>query len=216
MSIQEQVPLWQEVHVRLYSTPGDKWWETYAIWTRLFEAEGWTDEQVVNAVYRTARRDVLPRFAPEHLQAIREELRMMFKEQSDLRRKQADEVGCDACSGTGWICDLPHPEHVVEGRWMQNLGMYYTVAVCCFCMKGQGIKAFVTAHWAKQPVREGESPMCWDSYTKRNPEYKAQIDVRESLRQAERESNRNKAASSNDETKKRLHEIMAKIGGMRK
>lgn len=216
MNIQEQVPLWQEIHVRLYSTPGDKWWETYAIWARLFDAEGWTDDQVVDAVYRTARRSVLPRFAPEHLQAIREELRNIVREQSELRWKESGEIGCPSCSSVGWICDLPHIEHVIDGRWTQHLGVYYTQAVCCFCLRGQAIKAAVTAHWAKQPVREGESPMDIEAYTKRNPNYKQQIRIRENLREVERETRKNDKASSNDATRQRLQEVMAKIGRIKK
>ena len=212
-SPQGLVPLWQEIHARLFSTPADRWWETYAIWSRLFDAEGWSHEQVTDAVYRVARRNVLPQFAPQHLQAIREELLSAAREIRDLRRRHFDAESCSTCKSTGWVVELPHLDHVRDGRWHTDMGVYYTQSVCCSCGKGQSIKTAIAAHWSKELVREGQFPMDWTEYMRKNPGYREQLDIRAQVRATQRELDGHKQLStSNEQVRQRLAEIMLKIG----
>lgn len=207
------VPLWQEIHARLYSTPVDRWWETYAIWARLFDAEGWSHEQVTDAVYRVARRNVLPQFAPQHLQAIREELLAAAREIRELRKRHFDSVDCGTCHSVGWVTELPHLEHVKEGRWHTDMGVYYTQSVCCSCGKGQSIKTAVAALWSKELVREGQFPMDLLEYLRRNPGYREQLEIRKQIYATQRElEGHKKLSTSNENVRQRLTEIMAKIG----
>jgi len=213
-NLQHMVPLWQEVHARLFSTPSERWWETYAIWTRLFHAEGWNDEQLVDAVYRIARRAVLPQFAPQHLQAIREELIASARELREVRKRQFEAVRCATCDSTGWVVGLPHLDHVREGRWHTDMGVYYTQAVCCSCGKGQAIKAAVAARWQKELVREGQFPMDYNEYLRRNSAFREQLAARDEIHKAQRELDKLKTVSSaNENVQQKLQEVMAKIGG---
>lgn len=212
-NLQHMVPLWQEVHARLFSTPSERWWETYAIWTRLFSAEGWNDEQLADAVYRVARRAVLPQFAPQHLQAIHEELLASARESRELRRKHFEAHSCSTCGSTGWIVDLPHLDHVRESVWHTDMGVYYTQAVCCSCEKGQATKTAIAARWSKEPIREGQFPMDLNEYLRRNSGYRDQLAARDEVHKAKRELEKMKSvSSSNENVQQKLQEIMAKIG----
>lgn len=212
-NLQHSVPLWQEIHARLFSTPSDRWWETYAIWTRLFHAEGWNDEQLVDAVYRIARRAVLPQFAPQHLQAIHEELVASANEVREIRRKHFEGVTCSTCDSTGWVMDLPHLDHVRDGRWHTDMGVYYTQAVCCSCAKGQAIKSAIAVRWQKEPIREGQFPMDLPEYIRRNSGYQSQVAARDEIRRTQRELDKMKnVSSSNENVQQKLQELMAKIG----
>lgn len=212
-SHQSSVPLWQEIHARLFSTPSERWWETYAIWARLFDVEGWSHEQVTDAVYRVARRNVLPQFAPQHLQAIREELLSAAREIRDLRRRHFDAESCATCQSSGWVTELPHLDHVKDGRWLTDMGVYYTQAVCCSCGKGQSIKTAVAAHWSKELIREGQFPMDWNEYMRKNPGYREQLEIRKQVHATQRElDGHKKLSTSNEQVKQKLTEIMAKIG----
>jgi hypothetical protein len=181
------VPGWQVHHSSIFQTNEVKWSEVYRSWTLLFIREQWTDDQVTEAVLRVAMRPELPRFPPEHLQAIRSELNAQIRQDRELRERAYEGTKCVTCDSTGWVLGLPELSQIVDGRWAPKLGdTHKTVAVTCRCIRGRGRKDGIRQHWSKDPLKAGMCLMDLDEYTMKNPGYREQMEILEEVRRAER------------------------------
>lgn len=181
------VPAWQVHHSSIFQTNEVKWSEVYRSWTLLFIREQWTDDQVTEAVIRVAMRPELPRFPPEHLQAIRTELNARIRQDRELRERAYEGVRCARCDSTGWVLGLPELSQIVDGRWAPSPGdTHKTVAVTCNCPRGRGRKEGVRQHWSKDPLKAGMSLMDVDEYIMKNPGYREQLEILGDVRRSER------------------------------
>ncbi len=121
-----------------------------ALWRDVFKAGKYTEAEVREAAALVlanlpALADSPDRFlgkAPMHLAAIQRRLRS--GRAAGLSHSQempdADErFGvCALCHSTGRVT-VPHPKCVANGQWVQQHGIFYTVAVICDCPLGTWI-----------------------------------------------------------------------------
>lgn len=174
---------WVDLFQAVFSANTPEWQKTLGVWSVLFHAEGRGNSELVEAVYAVTRRQPVPRFAPEMLSAIREELGRQDESirQANESQRLADvakPIRCWNCRDTGWVTDLPHPDFVNGPVWMKPCR---TVAVTCGC----GLGRLLNQRWAgAQP--EAKQVMGWDEYQNRNPHWRAHVDVRQAERDAER------------------------------
>lgn len=174
---------WVDLFQAVFSANTPEWQKTLGVWSVLFHAEGRSNSELVEAVYAVTRRNPVPRFAPEMLSAIREELRgqdeaVRLAHESQRISDLAKPIRCWTCRDTGWVTDLPHPEFVSGPQWLKP---YRTVAVTCGC----GLGKHIGGKWASaQP--EAKPVLGWDEYQQRNPHWEVQVGVRQAERDAER------------------------------
>lgn len=209
-----EVPMWQVHHSTIFQTNEVKWSDVYRSWTLLFAREGWTDEDVCEAVIRMAGRTELPRFPPDHLQALRSELHNMVRQERERRAVAFAGLECKTCGGTGWVLNLPHLDQVVSGRWVPGLGdTHKTVAVTCTCPVGRSKKDGVRAHWSRDPLREGSVPMDLDEYTLKNPTHAEQVELWEQAKAAYRQTVKSSATAtvvSMEQVREAIRKLAAK------
>lgn len=159
----DEIPWW-EVYQSLGFMSAPRQTATLQAWAHLFDTEGRTNEEMVQVVYAIARRDKLPSFAEEHLQAIREELRRMDYERSMVAPVVINRARCPYCGDCGIVCGLPHSHHIThEGLWDATIGklMYTQCAKCDRCNVGRSI---------------GGSMLTLTQYERDNPHWQMQLD----------------------------------------
>lgn len=206
---------WQDFHARLFGCSGENWSHTYLIWSDLFADEGIPNDSLIEAIKQIARRDKIPSYANEHLQAIREELANLRNEYRLSRQRlltSSVQASCSLCRGIGWVIGLPHLEQVIDGEWDPGSFGYQTQAVACSCYIGQQRKTGVDQHWQSQIIHKGKSLMTLDEYTLKNPNYSHQIAKRERARAAENRTRQLAARADTNGIKDRLDSILQRLG----
>lgn len=164
---------WIATHRALFGAHAGTWSEVHQAWASLFALEGRTDEEMTEAVLRVSRRAKIPEWPPGHLEALRAELRGIDEEKRAAMarvraEREAEFPACPECRGAGWICGVPHPDHLDDnGTWPPEVGQPgYTIAVVCDCPRGQGVTV---------KTRDGMSPLRLTAYTRRLPDWRARI-----------------------------------------
>lgn len=206
---------WWDIHARLFGCSGENWAQTYALWNEVFRAEGRSNRELIAAVLATARREKIPNWGTEHLQAIRDELRLadhQAREKERLDRQALPWPSCGHCRGAGWICGLPHLEQIVDGKWNPGMGTHQTQAVTCSCHIGQRIETGVNAHMEKQQPGRERKLIGLDEYTRRNQNYREQMERHEKELRAAAETRRLRATSKNEDIQARLAGLLQRIG----
>ena len=124
---------WAQQHAATFGHRSAEWVETYTMWQSLWVAEGYTQEDLAEAVVLVFRRKNIPQFVSQHFVAMAEELR----EAKVVKLKRVvvpdDTRGvCLYCGDTGHII-VPHRVSMVGGRWTRNTPPHqgYTMAVIC-------------------------------------------------------------------------------------
>ena len=125
---------WAQQHAAIFGHRTADWTETYKIWHRLWAAQGYTMEEMIQAVVTVARRVTLPNYPREHFGALCETL---LAARQDLIRKppiNPDDKGtCCTCGDTANVI-VPHfRNYNSDGHWMRNIPPHqgYDVAVIC-------------------------------------------------------------------------------------
>ena len=124
---------WAQQHAATFGHRSAEWVETYTMWQSLWIAEGYTMDDLGEAVVAVSRRKVIPQFVSQHFAAMVEELR----ESKVVELKRAVEPDdtrgvCVYCGDTGHII-VPHRVSMAGGRWTRNIPPHqgYTMAVIC-------------------------------------------------------------------------------------
>lgn len=124
---------WAQKHAAIYGHNSSTWVETYTIWQSLWIAEGYTQEDLAEAVVLVSRRKAIPNFVSQHFSAMVEELREAKVGKMTKAIAPDDTRGvCLYCGDTGHII-VPHRISMVGGRWTRNTPPHqgYTMAVIC-------------------------------------------------------------------------------------
>jgi len=135
----ESAPWW-EVYRSLGFMSGARQEQTLQAWARMFEAEGRDEADLIAAAYAIARREKIPSFAEEHLQALRQELRRIDGERAHRTPSVYNRQPCALCGDTGVVCGLPHLRYLdAGGYWMASIGgpEYTQAAACDRCTIGR-------------------------------------------------------------------------------
>ena len=163
---------WVDLFQALFSAHSPTWGPTLLAWRELFNAESRSNSEMVSACHSIAKRQVIPRFAPEFLQAIREELSRQdasfARQREDDRLSQLDQpVRCRRCRDVGMITGLPHVDHVDGANWSRPR---YTQSAICDCPLGQQ---------SRQKWLSLNKPlMTFGEYERRNPHWRSQVQMR--------------------------------------
>lgn len=173
---------WMDLFQAMFSANTDNWAETLVVWDDLFRAEGRSNSEICAAVVAISKRSPMPRFAPEFLEALRQEFRAQdqsIREQQEAARVRAvsKPVLCRTCGDSGWVVDLPHLETINGLEWCKP---YRTMAATCHCGLGHHIHGkWSQAHPTPKPV------MTFSEYQQRNPYWSEMWQLRAKERQAE-------------------------------
>ena len=169
---------WYELYQSLGFMSSGKQLATLQAWGRLFDQEGRTNEEMTQAVYAIARRDKLPSFAEEHLQAIREELRRMDYESSMVAPVVVNRAPCPLCFDCGIVCGLPHSRQITnDGVWTGTIGGPASTqcAKCDRCNVGRSI---------------GGGMITLTQYERANPHWPLQLEFYRQYKSLENEKDR--------------------------
>jgi len=163
---------WLDLFQALFSANSAQWGPTLLAWRELFTAEGRSNSELVAVCHGIAKRQVIPKFAPEFLQAIREEL---AKQDASFARQREDArladltqpTRCRRCRDVGMITGLPHVDFVDGVNWPRPR---YTQSETCDCPLGQQ---------SRQRWLSMEKPvMSFAEYERRNPHWRSQVQMR--------------------------------------
>ena len=163
---------WFDLFQTLFGANTPDWQLTLVSWNTLFTAESRSNSEMVHAVQAVTRRSPVPRFAPEILDALRSELRIIDRQmRENAESKRLSEIDkpirCRKCRDVGMITGLPHCHHVDGMNWPTPR---MTQAATCDCEMGrQSSQKWSTAN---KPV------MAWSEYTQLNPHWKVQMEMR--------------------------------------
>jgi hypothetical protein len=156
---------WWEVYRSLGFMAGQRQEQTLQAWAALFEAEGRDNADLVQVAYAIAKREKIPSFAEEHLEAIRQELRKLDAARQERQPVVRNHAPCQFCGDTGVVCGLPHSRYITAaGFWTAIVGgpHYTQCAKCDRCAVGKA-------------ARTGD--MCTlTQYEMRNPYWQHQLD----------------------------------------
>jgi hypothetical protein len=171
---------WMDLFKAVFSANSPEWERTLIAWATLFHSEGWSDDQIRQAVRRVALREVRPKFPSDLTAALHGELRaidQMAKKAREAFRLEYRPPVCDYCKDSGWVSGLPHLECVEGPVWTSPR---WTMACTCCCDKGRRFND----HFA---TRESEPKkiMGFLEYTKHNPHFHAQMSQRQLEKAAE-------------------------------
>ena len=162
---------WWEVYRGLGFMSGAKQEQTLQAWAQMFEAEGRDEADLIAAAYAIARREKIPSFAEEHLQAIRQELRRMDADRAFRQPSVINRQPCPMCGDVGVVCGLPHLRYLDQaGFWMASTGgpEYKQAAACDRCIVGRSKPA---------------GQMCnLTQYERENPHWLAQLNYHQEYR----------------------------------
>lgn len=162
---------WANLHQAIFGNHSDSWVDTYRVWDRLFRLEGISESELESAVLAVSRRASIPRFAAEHLQAIREEIKAVrLVEERKKYNNSLPGPGhgeCASCGDAGLICGLPHLSDIdSHGHWVSG----YTVGIVCRCIRGK---------WFGEKCRPNDQPLMGiGEYETKNPYWREQIQAR--------------------------------------
>lgn len=190
---------WANLHQAIFGNHSDSWLDTYRVWDRLFRLEGISESELEGAVLAVSRRPKIPRFAGEHLEAIREEiraLRLIEERKNYANALPGPGVGeCALCGDAGLICGMPHLDDIRHGHWFSG----YTVGIVCRCLKGK---------WFGEKCRPNDQPLMGIAeYETRNPYWREQIQARkekQDLESAESKKWKTLKATNPDEMAREL------------
>lgn len=163
---------WVDLFQALFSAHSPTWGPTLLAWKQLFEAESRSNSELVAVCHGIAKRTTIPKFAPEFLQAIREEL---AKQDASFARQREDArladltqpTRCRKCRDVGMITGLPHVDFVDGVNWNRPR---YTQSATCDCAQGQQ---------SRQKWLSMEKPvMTFGEYERRNPHWRSQVQMR--------------------------------------
>ena len=124
---------WAQQHATIFGHRSEEWVKTYTRWESLWIAEGYTMDDLGEAVVALSRRKIIPQFVSQHFAAMVEELREAKVVKLKRAVKPDDTRGvCVYCGDTGHII-VPHRVSMVGGRWTRNIPPHqgYTMAVIC-------------------------------------------------------------------------------------
>lgn len=154
---------WWEVYRSLGFMSGQRQEQTLQAWAALFDAEGRDNADLVQVAYAIARREKMPSFAEEHLEAIRQELRKLDTLRQERLPVVSNHAPCQLCGDTGVVCGLPHSRYITpEGFWAAIVGgpHYTQCARCDRCAVGRAARTgdmctltqyeMVNPHWQHQ------------------------------------------------------------------
>lgn len=173
---------WMDLFQAIFSCNTDQWAETLVVWDDLFRAEGRANSELAAAVVAISKRSPIPRFAPEFLEALRQEFRTQdqsIREQQEAARVAAVSrpVLCRTCGDSGWVVDLPHLETVNGLEWIKP---YRTQACTCHCGLGHHLgQKWASAQPNPKPV------MGFSEYQQRNPYWREMWQLRAKERAAD-------------------------------
>jgi hypothetical protein len=166
--------LWLDLFQGLFHANTPAWGQTLFAWGQLFHAEGRSNSELVSAVYAITRRNPMPQFPTQFLEALRDELRQQDRSMSaQAESRRLDDtipVQCDTCSDSGWVCGLPHLSSVWGPEWRKPRT---TMAVTCFCSAGEQLNARAAGRQT-----DPKSLMSFIRYSAKNPHYQTQMDTR--------------------------------------
>lgn len=190
---------WANLHQAIFGNHSDSWLDTYRVWDRLFRLEGISESELEGAVLAVSRRPKIPKFAGEHLEAIREEikgLRLIEERKNYANALPGPGVGeCALCGDAGLICGMPHLDDIRLGHWFSG----YTVGIVCRCLKGK---------WFGEKCRPNDQPLMGIAeYETRNPYWREQIQARkekQDLESAESQKWKTLKATNPDEMAREL------------
>ena len=131
---------WWEVYQSLGFMTAPRQSMTLQAWARMFEAEGRGSEDLITAAYAVAKRDKIPSFAEEHLEAIRQELRRIDSDRALRSCTPHSQQECPLCGNSGVVCGLPHSHFIDDnGFWRASTGgpEYTQAAACDRCIIGR-------------------------------------------------------------------------------
>lgn len=169
---------WVKFYAPCFGLMGDSDAAMFAAWREVFEASGYTAEELHEAAKEIAKSP--PRFRIDHLARIQSRIRerrfALRMQQEQRHEAMPGRERCEICEGVGWVV-VPHIRFVADGEW---IAPWPTMAVACQCFKGQAI---VTK--ARDAGIEKYIPMALGWYEGRNPSWFRQLNQRETLRQAE-------------------------------
>jgi hypothetical protein len=168
---------WANLHQAIFGNHSDSWIDTYRVWVRLFDLEGVSELELESAVIAVSRRASIPRFAAEHLEALREEIRLGRRKIEAQHYQNSlpgpDRGTCQLCGDAGIVCGLPHLKDIRGSIW----GGRYTVGIVCRCLRGK---------WFGEKCRPNDQPlMGLDEYELHNPDWRGQLRARAELREFE-------------------------------
>ncbi|GIW81473.1 MAG: hypothetical protein KatS3mg105_3280 [Gemmatales bacterium] len=107
----------------------------FAAWEAVFEANGYSLEELEAATNEIARSSTPPRTRAEHLAEINRIIRQRRRNQGvvneDLSAKEVFWT-CPDCDSCGWVT-VPHPKAYVDGVWQPP---FWSAAVTCHCLRG--------------------------------------------------------------------------------
>ncbi len=163
---------WIDLFQALFAANGPQWGPTLLAWRELFHAEARSNSEMVAACHSIAKRQVIPRFAPEFLQSIREELAKQdtafARQREDARLADLSQpTRCRRCRDVGLITGLPHHQFVDGVQWQRPR---HTQAATCDCPAGQTSRQ----RW----MAMNKVLMTFQEYERINPHWRSQIQMR--------------------------------------
>lgn len=182
----EQNQHWADLFQMVFGANTENWGTTLESWNDLFHAEGRSNSELLAVVHSIAKRRIIPKFAPDFLQAIREELRLQdesMRANQETRRLEDlhKPTKCLLCKDSGWVCGLPHIATVFGFEWKKPRA---EMAVTCKC----GLGRHINGKWASaQP--NPKTVMGFDEYAEKNPHWRGQLELRQKERAAEMAAN---------------------------
>jgi len=163
---------WPNFFQVMFGAGTDQWKLTLATWAELFHAEGRSNSEMVSVIHGISRRDQLPKFPTDFLEAIRSELKaqdaVFVRKREDARLASLDQpLRCKKCRDVGQVTGLPHCQHVNGVNWKRPR---YTQAVLCDCQMGEMSRQ--KWHSMNKPL------MSWSEYVRLNPDWFVQLSMR--------------------------------------
>ena len=164
----------------VFSANSPEWERTLIAWATLFHSEGWSDDQIRQAVRRVALRESRPKFPSDLTAALHSELRaidQIAKVAREAQRLEYRAPVCEHCQDSGWVSGLPHLECVQGPVWSSPR---WTMACTCLCDKGRRFNDFYSMR-----EQEPKKILTFLEYTKRNPHFHVQMEQRRLEKAAE-------------------------------
>lgn len=163
---------WAARHASIFGLTFHEDTAMFAAWEGVFEACGYSVEELQAATSEIAASTSPPSNRAQHLaeinRIIRTKRRNLGQANEDLSRVEEGQDACETCRGCGFVI-VPHLKCVVDGVWQSP---FWTGAVTCFCVIGQRRE-----HSNRQRLDEGKSaPGSLTFYESRNPNWRRQME----------------------------------------
>ena len=112
---------WAQQHATIFGHRSEEWVKTYTTWESLWAVEGYTMDDLGEAVVAVSRRKIIPQFVSQHFAAMVEELRETKISKMTRAIAPDDTRGvCLYCKDHGKI-QVPHWNSWNNGRWTRNI-----------------------------------------------------------------------------------------------